>query len=251
MHDIYGDQYRHNIDKYGIHDNRRSNNVDGVINQQNEYLKHQMNMANIHSEGEYYAKVSGDYGEYLLSSVMKSLPSEFHVMDNVLLQTKKGSTQLDHVIVSPYGIFIIETKNHKGMIFGDCYGQVWTQVLPSRGRFTFYNPVFQNQGHIQNLANQIKIPIKYFAGIIVFTNDNANLDNVNCQFCIRVTDLYMYLTTQFNPCMTTKQVEDVIKRIDKVDTSSYLNNRKHVEYVKSIQEKKQRNKMIRQMQLRK
>lgn len=235
---------------YTYYPSKRKGNIDNIIDQQNEYIRHKIDDANNYSSGEYYAKISGDYGEYLLSSVLKSLPSEFHVMDNILLQTKKGSTQLDHVIVSPYGIFVIETKNHKGMIFGDCYSQVWTQVLNGRGHYTFYNPVFQNNGHINNLSKQIKIPINFFAGVIVFTNESVNLDNVNCPFCVRTDTLHQYLTGQFNRCMSDRQVEVVIKRIDSVNTSSYINNRKHVEYVKGIKEKKEYNRMLRKKGLK-
>ena len=100
-----------------------------------EMLDNIMANKNYETDGGYYAKVSGDTGELEISSALKSLPDYYHIIDDVLLQTKKGSTQLDHVIVSPFGIFVIETKNHKGMIFGDCCGQVWTQVLNGRGHF--------------------------------------------------------------------------------------------------------------------
>ena len=115
------------------------------------WIDDQMLIKNIETAGGYQAKVTGDQGELKLSSMLKSLPKEYHVIDNVLLQKKKGSTQLDHVIVCPFGIFIIETKNHKGMIFGDSYGQVWTQVLRN-GHFKMYSPVLQNQGHIKHFC---------------------------------------------------------------------------------------------------
>lgn len=207
-------------------------------NPYDEFLESQMQRRNAETQGEYQAKLSGDQGELELSSVMRSLPDCYNVVDDVLLQTKKGSTQLDHIIVSPFGIFVVETKNHKGMIFGDCFGQVWTQVLPPKGRFKFYSPVKQNAGHIQHLSQQVQIPASYMTGVIVFTNPGANLDNVNCPFCFRVGDLYRYILSFQNQIFTDTQVEKVLARIDKVDTNGYLNRRKHVNYVKGLKEKR-------------
>ena len=197
-----------------------------------------MEAKNIETEGGYYAKVSGDVGELTLSSVLGSLPDYYHVMDDVLLQTKKGSTQLDHIIVSPFGIFIIETKNHKGMIFGDCFGQVWTQVLPGRGHFKMYSPVLQNAGHIRHLSQQTNIPINIMQGVIVFTNQDANLMNVNCPFCFNVDRLYEYITSFQNPILDDKLIQKAINRIDKVDTNSYMNRKKHIEYINSMKDRR-------------
>ena len=228
----------------GIYNKNNRGNVDRFIDEQSGYLRESMVDADINSQGSYYAAVSGDYGEYTISAVMRSLPGEFHVINNVLLKTKKGSTQIDHIIVCPYGVFVIETKNHKGMIFGDCFGRVWTQVVNGRGRFTFYSPVLQNEGHLRNLCNSIKVPMNYMAGIIVFTNPQANLDNVNCPFCVRADQLHYYLCNGgLNRCLSDKQVINIIKRIDKVNSSGYINDMKHKEYVQGIKARKDMYKM--------
>ena len=128
----------------------------GLYGMSSDMIAEQMMQKNMETSGGYQAKVTGDTGELKLSSILKSLPECYHVMDDVLLQTKRGSTQIDHIIVSPFGIFIVETKNHKGMIFGDTMGRVWTQVLRNGAHNTFYSPVLQNAGHMENLYRQIK-----------------------------------------------------------------------------------------------
>lgn len=213
-----------------IYDN---NKLSGRMNQR-------MLEKNIQTGGEYKAKVSGDFGEYEISSVLKSLPDCYHIMNNILLKTKKGSTQLDHVIVSPFGVFVVETKNHKGMIFGDTMGRVWTQVLRNGAHNTFYSPVLQNAGHMENLYRHIGLKRELMTGMIVFTNPEADLRNVNCPFCMRTESLYEAILSYDRQVFTEKQMYEVIKRIDSVNTSSYLNDRKHVEYVKSIKERKER-----------
>lgn len=204
-----------------------------------------MHEANVRTNGEYKASVSGAYGEYSISSVMRSLPDYYHIINDVLLPTKKGSTQIDHTIVSPFGIFIIETKNHKGMIFGDCYGKVWTQVLRGAGRHTFYSPVKQNQGHIINLAKSINVPLDCFTGMIVFTNEDVNLDNVSCPFCYRIQSLYDAILSYQNVIFNEKQVDKIIDRIDKVNKSGYKASKAHVEYVKGIKQQAEMRKLMR------
>jgi hypothetical protein len=211
------------------------NNLDKLISGSNlnQGIADQVYMKNVETEGGYNAKVSGNIGELTLSSVMSSLPSCYHIIDNVLLQTKKGSTQIDHIIVSPFGIFVVETKNHKGMIFGDCMGRVWTQVLNGKGHFKFYSPVLQNEGHIRNLSKQIRVPENYMSGVIVFTNTEANLQNVNCPFCFTIDQLYDYIVSFDRPIFSERNVIDLIKRIDSVNTDSYMNRQKHIAYVNS------------------
>ena len=204
-----------------------------------------MIIKNMETKGEYNAKVSGDYGEYSISSVMHSLPDYYHILNDVLLKTKKGTTQIDHVIVSPFGIFVIETKNHKGMIFGDCFGKVWTQVLRGKGRYTFYSPVKQNEGHIRCLSRSIKIPTNCIMGIIVFTNEEVNLGNVNCPFCYRIQGLYDVILSFQNIIFSERQVDKIIDRIDKVNISGYKNSKKHVEYVKGFKERAEMRKRMR------
>lgn len=210
----------------------------GLYGMSSDMIAEQMMQKNMETSGGYQAKVTGDTGELKLSSILKSLPECYHVMDDVLLQTKRGSTQIDHIIVSPFGIFIVETKNHKGMIFGDCYGQVWTQVLPRTGRFKFYSPVLQNAGHIKNLVEQTRIPSKFMSGVIVFTNPEVNLMNVNCPFCFQIDSLYSYIASFTTQILGERQVIAAIQRIDKIDTNSYMNRQKHIDYVNSIKEKR-------------
>lgn len=193
-------------------------------------IDEQMYNKNIDTAGGYQAKVTGDKGELALSSILKSLPDEYHVIDNVLLQTKKGSTQIDHIIVSRYGIFVVETKNHKGLIFGDDYGMVWTQVL-NNGHFKFYNPVRQNQGHIDHLSKQLKISPNFMTGVIVFTNENANLANVNSSCCLNIDQFYYFINGFNKPLFSEKLVWQIIKRIDTINKDGYINRQKHIDYV--------------------
>jgi len=56
-------------------------------------------------------------------------PETYKVISNIIIPDKNGSTQIDHVVVSKYGIFVIEVKNYNGWIFGDEKNPEWTQVI--------------------------------------------------------------------------------------------------------------------------
>lgn len=62
-------------------------------------------------------KIKGASGEAMGSWVLSHLPKEqYTVIHNVMLQTERGTSQVDHVVVSVYGIFVIEVKNYTGWI---------------------------------------------------------------------------------------------------------------------------------------
>lgn len=94
---------------------------------------------------------------------------KYYIFNNLTLKTEDGSTQIDHVIVSPYGIFVIETKDKSGWIFGNKEGKVWTQTFPNGEKYTFQNPFRQNYKHIKTLQKYLPfIQTSSFVTVIAF-----------------------------------------------------------------------------------
>jgi hypothetical protein len=85
----------------------------------------------------------------------------------------KGSTQVDHVVVSPFGIFVIETKNYRGWIFGGEKQRQWTQQI-YRHKSRFQNPLHQNRLHIRALMAFLQLPESAFKSVVVIVG-NAQL----------------------------------------------------------------------------
>jgi endogenous inhibitor of DNA gyrase (YacG/DUF329 family) len=114
--------------------------------------------------------VKGRIGEGEVKHYLKKLDTEkykiFH--DTLLLSTNGGTTQIDHIVVSRAGIFVIETKNYKGWIFGNERSRQWTQTIYRRKQ-KFNNPLHQNYGHIKAiehiLGEQLNIP---YYNVVVF-----------------------------------------------------------------------------------
>lgn len=177
---------------------------------------------------------SGQAGEFMMASILNSLPSCYYIINDLLIKTSRGTTQIDHVVVSPFGIFVIETKNHKGMIFGDCYSKVWTQVLYNHSRYTMYSPVLQNQGHIKALNKQAGIPYECMQGAVVFTNPDANLSNVDCPFCFNPEQLYYFITSFNNIIFNEYQVVYIANILQSLHRGSQYYRRKHNKYVEGL-----------------
>lgn len=91
-------------------------------------------------------------------------------VQGVILPTTRGTTQIDHVLVSPFGVFVIETKNMKGWIFGRENDEKWTQVLFGR-KYRFQNPLRQNYRHTKCLAEFLKLEHSLFHSIVFFIGD--------------------------------------------------------------------------------
>ena len=96
---------------------------------------------------------------------------DWHLLNNVTLPTTDGTTQIDHILVSRYGIYVIETKDYSGWIFGDLKSPQWTQVI-YRQKFRFQNPLHQNFKHIRSVKKLLDfLPEDQVKGVVIFTGD--------------------------------------------------------------------------------
>lgn len=137
----------------------------------------------------------GKKGEERIHNILMQLPDDYVVMNDVILKTNKGTTQIDHIVVSKYGVFAIETKNYRGEIYGDDLRKEWTQMIITDVTYGkkwwktytyvtknhFYNPVKQSLAHsiaIKSLLAEwpaLKVtPIVVFTGSAVLKDVTSN-----------------------------------------------------------------------------
>ncbi|WP_037001989.1 nuclease-related domain-containing protein [Ectopseudomonas composti] len=88
-------------------------------------------------------------------------------LHNVTLNTPDGTTQIDHVFLSPYGIFMLETKNMSGWIFGSEKQAQWTQKLYKR-TFRFQNTLRQNYKRLKALEATLGVNPEHLHSVITF-----------------------------------------------------------------------------------
>jgi len=129
----------------------------------------------------------------------------------VTIATHDGTTQIDHIIVSRYGIFVIETKNMKGWIYGNEFQRQWTQVIYKK-KSKFMNPLHQNYGHIKNLSELLGIDECDIDSIIAFVRDHTFKtpmpDNVTSGF-----GCFGYIKSSKQVVFSPEEVEEYVLAI--------------------------------------
>ncbi len=125
---------------------------------------------------------TGRYGEYLTYKYLKQFETNgAKFLFNIYIPKENGeTTEIDVLMICSKGIFVIESKNYSGWIFGSESQKNWYQTLPSgRGRSHkehFYNPIMQNRSHIKHLKAFLNKEIPMYS-IITFS-DRCTLKSV-------------------------------------------------------------------------
>jgi uncharacterized integral membrane protein len=113
-------------------------------------------------------------GEAMLSRALAAQfrSPDYHLMNHVTLRINEGTTQVDHILVSRFGVFVIETKHYKGWIFGNAQDPYWTQVL-FKFRSRFQNPIHQNALHVRAVRGLLDfLPGDTIRSMVVFAGDS-------------------------------------------------------------------------------
>lgn len=113
--------------------------------------------------------IKGWFGEKVVALCLNTLSEEYTVLNDIILHTETGTTQIDHIVVSPYGLFVIETKNYKGWIFGGEKSTQWTQNIYGKKK-AFMNPLKQNYAHVKAIEARLsQFPSLPIIPIIAFS----------------------------------------------------------------------------------
>lgn len=177
----------------------------------------------------------GIFGEFMVNLLARfRLDNDvYHLIKNVTLATEDGSTQIDHIFVSVYGVFVVETKNMRGWIFGNAGQKLWTQQIYKQ-KFKFQNPLHQNYKHTKILQQFIGLEDEQIFSVIVFVGDsqfkNDLPDNVT------YTKGYIdYILSKDTPVLSAETCRQVINKIKSQRLQPRLTTqRNHVKHVKDI-----------------
>lgn len=167
--------------------------------------------------------------------------STYHVLANVTLETRNGTTQIDHVIVSKYGVFVIETKHMSGWIFGSEKQRYWTQTFPTGDKYRLLNPLHQNYSHVKVIQDIFNLKANHIHNLVVFTGD--------CDF---MTDLpenvtqgrgfIRYIKNRNDVVFTPEQVEHIVNSLSKLRLEdSKETDMRHIEHVQKLKQNSTRN----------
>jgi hypothetical protein len=172
-------------------------------------------------------------GEALVSRVLLSHfgAPNYHLMNHVTLRLDDGTTQVDHILVSRFGVFVIETKDYGGWIFANATGASWTQVL-FRWRFTFQNPIFQNYRHVRAVRALLDfLPPEIIKSVVVFSG-NAEFKTDIPMGVTTIGQLPEYLRRQTREVMSRNRQQFCVGRLETARLA--ISRETDVEHVESL-----------------
>ncbi|WP_411953084.1 NERD domain-containing protein [Aeromonas caviae] len=176
----------------------------------------------------------GMVGEWFINLCIRLFldKREYRLLKDVTLPTPQGSTQIDHVIVSRFGLFVIETKNMKGWIFGNPTQKSWTQQIYRR-KHSFQNPLHQNHLHMMTLKSLLGLSDNQLHSVIFFIGDctfkTPMPQNVMNRGLIR------YVKGITTPVLAESEVAHVVDTIQQGRlAANWQTHRQHVTQLKTL-----------------
>lgn len=172
-------------------------------------------------------------GEALVSRVLLSHfgHPDHHLMNHVTVRLDDGTTQVDHILVSRFGVFVIETKDYNGWIFANATAATWTQVH-FRRKFKFQNPIFQNYRHVRAVQGLLDfLPPEAIKSVVVFSG-NAQFKTETPQGVIAIDQLAEYLRHHTREVMSLNRLQFCVGRLETARLA--ISGETDVEHVQSL-----------------
>ena len=178
----------------------------------------------------YYKKIRGFMGEFWVKTELNKLPKDkYIVLNNIMIRSSKGTHQIDHIVVSKYGIFVIEMKNYYGLITGDEYKDKWTQHL-GKNKYYFNNPIHQNYGHIKALEELLQMDNDKFISIICISNQaNVKVTAKN----VTQLDFLNGLIKSYNTEIIDENLVEIKNKIESGNISDKGARKEHIRNIKT------------------
>jgi len=177
----------------------------------------------------------GVLGEWQVNLLIKFFldKNDYHLIKNVTLPTDDGTTQIDHIIVSRYGVFVVETKNMKGWIFGSINQKQWTQQI-FKHKSKFQNPLHQNYKHVKTLEACLNAKKDCIFSVIIFIGDSTFKTKMPEK--VRFARGGIEYIKNINDIIFNEQ--EIANLIEQIESGrlerSHKINRQHIEHVKKI-----------------
>lgn len=174
----------------------------------------------------------GAKGEKKVNSILSSLPKrKYKIINNIIFQTPKGTTQIDHIVVSKYGVFVIETKNYKGIIYGDEGREYWVQNL-SGEKHSFYNPIRQNMAHIRAVRKYTKKYEKLPVISMIAFSDQCMLDVYTYTQVVYFSQLYRAIRRYRRRRISKRTRDEIYQSLLDAGLSTRQEQKDHRSFVK-------------------
>ncbi|MCG8519931.1 MAG: NERD domain-containing protein [Pseudomonadales bacterium] len=182
----------------------------------------------------------GKVGEFVVNASARLFLDKhrYHLIKNVTLPTEDGTTQIDHIIVSQYGVFVVETKNMKGWISGKPNQRYWTQKIFKHSQ-KFQNPLHQNYKHVKTLLSLLGLSDQQVHSLVVFVGDST----FKTEMPTNVTQgggYLRFIKSHSEELLSEAEVREVVEKVESGRlAASIRTNREHVAHVREIVARKE------------
>lgn len=182
----------------------------------------------------FYKKIIGMMGEFWTKCELRKLSKEYLVLNDIMLRTEDKKThQIDHIVVSKYGIFVIETKHYNGYITGNDYDKKWC-FKAGKNKYYINNPVRQNYGHMKALEEIFDLKEEKFIPLICITS-NAKT-KISSSNVVRVYELVNKITSYKNEIL--EDYQEIYKRLIELNITNKNERKNHNKMAEIEKEKK-------------
>ncbi|WP_170456017.1 nuclease-related domain-containing protein [Ruegeria arenilitoris] len=178
----------------------------------------------------------GVSGEFWVKSALRSGlgETEYALLNDLTLPVRGGTTQIDHIVVSRHGIFVVETKNMSGWIFGSADQRTWTQTF-RRKKFKMQNPTHQNFKHVKAVQELLGVPQRKIHNVVAFVGSARPRTQMPPNVVWSVRELIKYIKSFDQLLLGEDEVPTTVKKLSEgAVENSRKTRRNHVTHVKSL-----------------
>ncbi len=184
------------------------------------------------------AKLYGDIGEKIVGQRLESIVNTYggYLYNDFCFEDEYGfSSQIDHILITLGGVFIIETKNMVGTAYGDKDAEQWKCIKYQNGNIyekMIGNSIIQNQGHINHLRDMFaSIPPKMTSMVIFVDTDISYIDSNQVY---NLPDAIRYIEeTTINSKRSREYVERINDQIRDIQNKYSIPIERHIENIKN------------------
>lgn len=179
--------------------------------------------------------VRGKRGENRVRRIIgKTQEGLRYVFNDYKIVDEGMSCQIDHILINQNGVFVIETKNYSGNIYGTDERREWTQVLAyGKIKNKIYNPIKQNNTHLYRIR---KILPKEFPliSIVVFVQNNTQ--HINSKVAIPLYSLYDHIGKNRGITLSPEKIEEAAKLLQEAQATE-ITKKEHIENIHLMRDK--------------
>lgn len=189
------------------------------VDDSNRFSKEQLQKPQLTKE-----EFKGHEGEKITARYLEKINGYKHIMNNVIINDNGKTRQIDHIAITENGIFIIETKNFSGQIYGREYSNEW-KVYLGKNEYAFQNPIRQNFAHTEKVKKLLQDKNKTIYSVVVFARTGKLKAEVSREKVMYMDELKEYIESKIK-VLNNQEIDEIYKILNdtKVTNEEYLEN---------------------------